>query len=129
MEGDRAVITVTSTRDAYLYLYNVGMNSETSLLVPNEFIPEARIRAGQTWTYPDPETTKRGVYMEAQLPEARPPVSAEVIRAVATKMPLPASYYDPARGGYLGVMQKLNASAYDWAEDATAFAIYPAKGK
>ncbi|MCX5794638.1 MAG: DUF4384 domain-containing protein [Elusimicrobia bacterium] len=129
VESDRAVITVTSTRDAYLYLYDVGMNSETSLLVPNEFVPEARIRAGQTWTYPDEQTVNRGVYVAAQLPEGRPPVSAEVIRLVATKVPLQASYYDPARGGYLGVMQKLNASAFDWAEDASAFTIYPAKGK
>ncbi|MBI5239957.1 MAG: DUF4384 domain-containing protein [Elusimicrobia bacterium] len=129
LEGDKTHIEVTSTRDAYLYLYDVQMNSETSLIAPNEMFPEVKVKAGQTWVYPDTEAANRGVSLVAQLPAGRPPVSAETIRVVATKVPLPASYYDPARGGYLGVLQKLNASAYDWADDATAFAIYPAKGK
>ena len=128
-EGDEAKITVIASRDVYLYVYDVGMKSETSLIAPNEQFPEVKVKAGQTWIYPDEETVKRGVRLVAQMPEGNLPVSAETIRVVATKLPLPAKYHDPVRGGYLGVMQRLNASSYDWAEDAAAFAIYPAKGK
>ena len=128
-EGDEARITVTASRDVYLYVYDVGMKSDTSLIAPNEQFPEIKVKGGQTWVYPDDEAVKRGVRLVAQMPEGNLPVSAETIRVVATKLPLPAKYHDPARGGYLGVMQRLNASSYDWAEDASAFAIYPAKGK
>jgi len=127
VEGDEARLAVTASRDAYLYLYDVGMNSETSLIAPNEQFPEVKVKAGQTWEYPDADAVKRGLHLVAQMPEGQPPVSAEVVRAVATRTPLSAKEYDPARGGYLGLLQRLNASAYDWAEDAAAFVIYPAK--
>jgi hypothetical protein len=128
MEGDRTVISVTPRRDAYLYLYDVGMNSETALVAPNEYIPEVKGSAGQTWQYPDADAVKRyGLYLEAQLPADRPPVSAETIRVIATKVPLPAKLSDPTQGGYLGVLQRLDSAGIEWAEDAAAFTISPAK--
>ncbi|HAM36608.1 MAG TPA: hypothetical protein DEB40_01160 [Elusimicrobia bacterium] len=129
VEGDSAKLTVTSSRDAYVYLYDVGMNSETWLVVPNAEFPEVRVKAGQAWEYPDEAAAKRGVRLEARLPDDRPPVSAETLRVIATKTPLPLKFYTPDAGGYLGVMRKLNASALEWADDAAAFAIYPAKNK
>jgi len=129
MEGDEAKISVTPRRDAYIYLYDVQMNSETSLIVPNGMLPEAKVKAGQTWAYPDEEVAKRGVHLVAQLPADKPPVSAETIRVVATKTPLPAKLADPAAGGYLGVVQRLDAAGVEWAEDAAAFTISPAKEK
>ncbi|MDD5629424.1 MAG: DUF4384 domain-containing protein [Elusimicrobia bacterium] len=126
VEGDEAKISVAARRDAYVYLYDVQMNSETSLIVPNEIMPEARLKAGQAWTYPDESAAQRGVRLVAQMPEGRPPISAETIRVVATKTPLPAKLCDPSRGGYLGVVQRLNAAGLEWAEDAAAFTISPA---
>jgi len=129
VEGDEAKVMVTSRRDAYLYLYDVGMNSETSLIVPNSYVPEVKVPAGRTWGYPDEAAAKRGVHLVAQMPEGNPPISAETIRVVATKIPLPASIMDPGRGGYLGVLRRLNKSGMEWAEDAAAFTISPAKEK
>ncbi len=129
VEGDEAKLSITSSRDAYLYVYDVGMNSDTSLIAPNEIFPRILVKAGEAWVYPDDAAAKRGVHLVAQLPEGKPPVSAEVVRVVAAKTPLPAKLVDPANGGYLGVMQRLNASPYEWVEDAAAFTIYPAKGK
>jgi hypothetical protein len=130
MEGDKAVISVAPRRDAYLYVYDVQMNSETSLIAPNEYIPEVKVSAGQTWQYPDTDAVKRhGLYLEAQMPADRPPVSAETIRVVATKVPLPAKLADPSLGGYLGVVQRLDSAGIEWAEDAAAFTITPAKEK
>jgi hypothetical protein len=128
VEGEEAKITVTSRSDAYLYIYDVGMNSETSLLVPNEIVPEAKILAGGTWVYPD-EKASKAVHLTAQLPESRTPVSAETIRVVATKTALPAKVVDPAKGGYLGVLQRLDSANVEWTEDTAAFTIVPAKEK
>ena len=130
MAGDEAKISVTPRRDAYVYVYDVGMNSESALIVPNQYIPEVKVTAGQTWQYPDADAVKRyGLYLEAQMPADKPPVSAETIRVVATKVPLPAKLSDPFQGGYLGVVQRLDSAGIEWAEDAAAFTISPAKEK
>jgi|GEM_PF-900226 len=129
LEGDEAKISVTPRRDAYVYLYDVQMNSETSLIVPNGMVPEAKVKAGQTWAYPDEDAGKRGVHLVAQMPDDHPPLSAETIRVVATKIPLPAKLTDPSQGGYLGVVQRLDSAGIEWAEDAAAFTISPAKEK
>ncbi|MDD5658167.1 MAG: DUF4384 domain-containing protein, partial [Elusimicrobia bacterium] len=128
-EGDEAGIQAASTRGAYLYLYDVGMQSETTLLVPNEAVPEVRLEPGRPWEYPDEAARRRGVRLVAQLPPGSPPVSAETVRAVVVKAPLPASVYDPSDGGYLGVLRRLDASGAEWTEDAAAFAIYPVKAR
>lgn len=139
MENDEARFSVTASRDAYLYVFDVGMAGETSLIVPNETVPQVQVKAGDGWEYPDAEAAKHGLRLVAQLPApkeassgadaAKPAVSAEVLRVIASKTPLPASVVDPARGGYLGVMRRLNSAAYDWTEDAAAFTIYPGKAK
>lgn len=126
-EGDAAVISVTARRDAYVYLYDVQMDSETSLIAPNELFPEIKVKAGRTWSYPDEEAAGRGVRLVAQMPEGNLPISAETIRVIATKTPLPAKLSDPSRGGYLGVVQRLDAAGIEWAEDAAAFTISPAR--
>ena len=126
-EGDEAKITVTATRDCYIYLYDVGMDWETSILVPNEYVPQAKLGAGEAWQYPDSAASKRGIHLVAQLPESRPPVSAETIRVIASRTPLPESLIDPKRDGFLGVLRRLNLSKADWEDDAAAFTIYKAK--
>lgn len=112
--GDEVKLTVTSSRDCYLYVYNVWLDwKRTSLLVPNEREPEVFLKAGGTWEYPG---------LVGTLPEGRS-VSAETIRLVATKTPLPAKVADPS-GGFLAVLRRLNAARADWAEDAQAFTIH-----
>jgi hypothetical protein len=61
------------------------------------------------------------------MPAGNLPVSAETVRVIATRTPLPAKVYDPSQGGYLGVVQRLNAAGLEWAEDAAAFTISPAR--
>jgi hypothetical protein len=123
VEGDEARLSVTASHDCYLYLYNVGMEWETALLVPNEIFPEVRLGAGQTWEYPNEEARKRGVHLVAQLPKGKN-ISAETIRVVASKIPLERKLKDPAGMGYLGILRRLHSSRLDWAEDIQAFTIY-----
>lgn len=123
-EGDEAKISLHSTRDAYVYLYNVGMDWETALIVPNESVGQVPVVAGKPWEYPDAAARQRGVHLIAQLPEKRPPVSAETIRVIVTKVPMSSKVTDPADGGYMGVLRRMQASKTAWAEDAKAFTIY-----
>ncbi|HAZ08304.1 MAG TPA: hypothetical protein DCZ01_07255 [Elusimicrobia bacterium] len=127
VHGDEAKIRVTVTRDCFIYLYNVydlGSQDKTALVVPNEVVAEKQLRAGESWEYPDEEARKRGVRLVAEFARPGDEVSAETIRVVASKAPLPRSVYDPADGGWFGVMRRLNRSKVEWAEDAEAFTIY-----
>lgn len=125
VEGDEAVLEVTASKDCFLYLYNVNIdNWETSLLVPNDYVPQAKLIGGQTWEYPDAEAKNRGIRLIAQLPEANPPVSksGETIRVIASKVALPRSTIDPSHG-FLAIVRRLISGKVSWAEHSEAFTI------
>lgn len=127
VQGDEAKIRVTVTRDCSVYLYDVyglGSQEKTAMVVPNEVVTEKRLRAGESWEYPDDEARKRGLKLIAEFARPTDEVSAEIIRVVAAKAPLPKSVYDPTDGGWFGVMRRLNRAKVEWMEDAEAFTIY-----
>ncbi|MEK7382753.1 MAG: DUF4384 domain-containing protein [Elusimicrobiota bacterium] len=127
VQGDEAKIRVTVTRDCSIYLYNVydlGSQDKTALVLPSEAAPEKQLRAGESWEFPDEAAKRGGVSLNAMLPNPADEVSAETIRVVASKAPLPKSIYDPTDGGWFGVMRRLNRSKVEWTEDAEAFTIY-----
>ncbi len=85
-----------------------------------------------------------GILVRAQLPPGST-VSAETIRVIASKRPLPRYLYDPTAsapaggsgatsshatseqqgsGSFLQLLHKLHGSEYEWAEDVQAFTIY-----
>ncbi len=126
-EGEEARISVTASRDCWIYLYNIydlGAKDQTALVVPNETVKEKRLKAGETWEYPDEEAKKAGVRLVAELPQSGDAVSAETIRVVASKTPLSPATFSPVDGGWLGVLRRLTRSNADWAEDAEAYTIY-----
>lgn len=124
VEGEEAKVTVTATRDCYVYLYDVEMDWKTSQIVPNDFLGEVRLKAGETWEYPSDEVRRRGVRLIAAMPDEKTEVSAETIRLIAAKEPFRFKLDEPGAGGYLGLLRRLNASNVHWAEDAEAFTIY-----
>jgi len=80
------------------------------------------------------------VRVKAKLP-AGATVSAEMIRVIASKEPLPPTVVDPTAskqeakdaratteilgtGTFLNLMHKLQATQSEWVEDAQAFTIY-----
>ncbi len=127
LHGDEAKLTVTATRDCWIYLYNIydlGVKDQTALVVPNENVKEKRLKAGESWEYPDADAKKIGVRLVAELPQAGDDVSAETIRVVASKAALSKALTSPADGGWLGVLRRLNRANVEWAEDAEAYTIY-----
>ncbi len=126
-QGDEAKIKVTATRDCWIYLYNIydlGSKDQTALVVPNENVLEKRLKAGESWEYPDEDAKKLGVRLVAELPQSNDEISAETIRVIASKAALSKSLYSPADGGWLGVLRRLNRSKVEWADDAQAYTIY-----
>jgi hypothetical protein len=124
--GEEAKITVTATRDCWIYLYNIydlGLKDQTALVVPNENVKEKRLKAGETWEYPDEEARKLGVRLVAELPQAGDDVSAETIRVIASKAALSNKIASPVDGGWLGVLRRLNHTNVEWTDDVEAYTI------
>jgi len=127
LHGDEAKITVAATRDCWIYLYNIydlGVKDQTALVVPNENVKEKRLKAGESWEYPDEEAKKLGVRLVAELPQEGDVISAETIRVIASKAALSKTVTSPADGGWLGVLRRLNRAGVEWTEDAEAYTIY-----
>lgn len=140
VEGDEGVITVTASRDAYVYLFSVDLDWNASLLFPNDFAGENGIKAGQPFTYPSADLRQKGLKVKAKLPSGAT-VSAEMIRVLISKTPLPLSIFDSTigdrreagavvvgekqgGGSFLTLLHQLQLSRVQWVEDAQAFTIY-----
>ncbi len=127
LHGEEAKLKVTATRDCWIYLYNIydlGSKDQTALVVPNENVTEKRLKAGESWEYPDEEAKKLGVRLIAELPQEGDAVSAETIRVIASKAALTPKVTSPADGGWLGVLRRLNRASVEWTDDAEAYTIY-----
>jgi len=122
--GDEAIMAVTCTRDAYVYLFNVDTNWNATLIFPNTYVTENRIAAGQPFLYPDESLRAKGVRSVARLPSTST-ISAEMIRVIAVKTPLPKSILadEPRGSSFLGLMRRLTSTELEWVEDAQAFTI------
>jgi hypothetical protein len=123
VEGDEAQLSVSCSKDCYVYLYNVGLDWETAVLVPNAALPEVKLKAGDVFQYPNEALKRQGIHLVAQLPPGKSG-SAETIRVVASESPLSQDLRDPSNGGYLNLIRRLIAAGTDWAEDTAAFTIY-----
>lgn len=127
VQGDEAKIVVTPTEDAWVYLYSVydlDAQPKTALVVPGDAGAARRVKAGERWEFPDPDAAARGVKLVARLPRDGDDASAETVRVVISKRPLPPSIYEPADGGWFGVVRRLTRDGADWADDAEAYTIY-----
>jgi len=126
--GDEVLITVTSTRDSYLYIYNVDMDFRAALIAPNKYVPSVRVKAGETWVYPSDDLRAKGVRAMAHLPPGSS-VSAETIRVIASKAALPNSLMSltqqrqNGQPPFLEFMRALLAMEVEWVEDVQAFTI------
>jgi len=140
VDGDEGLISVTATRDAYLYIYSVDVDWNAAMLFPNDFAADNHVKAGRALIFPSEDLKKRGVRVKAKLLPGTA-VSAEMIRVIASKEPLPTTVIDPAAnkpeakdaratteiqgaGTFLNLMHKLQATQVEWVEDAQAFTIY-----
>jgi hypothetical protein len=126
--GDEVLITITSTRDSYLYIYNVNMDFRAALIAPNKFVPSVRVKAGETWVYPSDDLRAKGVRATAHLLPGSS-VSAETIRVIASKAALPNSLVslthqrESTQPPFFEFLRALLAEDVEWVEDVQAFTI------
>jgi hypothetical protein len=126
--GDEVLITITSTRDSYLYIYNVDMDFRAALIAPNKYVPSVRVKAGETWVYPSDDLRAKGVRATAHLLPGSS-VSAETIRVIASKAALPNSLVslthqrESAQPPFFEFLRALLAMDVEWVEDVQAFTI------
>ena len=127
-DGDEVIITVTSTRDSYLYIYNVDMDFRAALIAPNRYVPSVEVKAGETWIYPGDALRAKGLRATARLlPDSS--VSAETIRVVASKAALPSSLVflthqqTMTQPSFFEFLRALLATDIEWVEDVQAFTI------
>jgi hypothetical protein len=143
VNGDEAIVKATPTRDAYLYILDVDMNNNASLIFPNDAAKDNKVPANETLVFPSEEFKRRTGLSKplfAEIPKGEE-VSAEMIRVIASKQPLAKSVLDgtppsvsgidlrateeaQGEGIYLNIMRKLNASQEEWVDDAVAFTIF-----
>jgi hypothetical protein len=127
--GDEVLITITSTRDSYLYIYNVDMDFRAALIAPNKYVPSVRVNAGETWVYPSDALRAKGVRATAHLLPGSS-VSAETIRVIASKAALPNSLVlltqqrESTQPPFLEFLRALMAVDVEWVEDVQAFTIH-----
>ena len=140
VDGDEGVMQVTVTKDAYVYIYSVELDWNAGLLFPNDYAGDNHLKAGETLTFPSEELRRKGQKVLARLPSGAK-VSAEMIRVIVSKVPLPRDLYDPraqqreratdravteieGTGSFLNLLHKLHRSDIEWIEDAQAFTIH-----
>jgi hypothetical protein len=139
IDGDEVIVSVTTSRDAYIYIYGIDMQFNAEQIVPNQYAQNTRLRAGEIWTYPSDGLRANGVRATARLSPGSV-ISAEMIRVIASLTPLPnpitstmstgsigkqvASTSDAyGKSAFLSLVRSLIASGVDWVEDAKAFSI------
>ncbi|HXX74917.1 MAG TPA: DUF4384 domain-containing protein [Nitrospiraceae bacterium] len=126
--GDEVIISATSTRDCYLYFYNVDMDFRAALIAPNKYVPSVTVKAGEVWVYPSDDLRTKGLRATAQLLPGSS-VSAETVRVVASKAALPSSLVslttqgETTRPSFFEFLRALISTDVEWVEDVQAFTI------
>ncbi len=86
-DGDEALIRIRTTEDAYLYLFNVAQDEHITVLAPNRFEPETRLRGGAEYVFPSDTLLRQRVRLRTWLlPGAKKTV--EKIKVIVTRKPV-----------------------------------------
>ncbi len=124
VENDSMKARVLCSQDCFVYIYDVGPQWQATLLSPSDLsAAPKKLSAGESWTYPDAKTLASGLELLAQIPKGQS-TSMGTIHVIAVKKPLSPDMMDPANGGYLKILRKLNDLGEAWAEDEAPFVIY-----
>ena len=118
-------IQVSASTDCSIYLYDQSLDGSISLIAPNDYVSKLHAGPNHTLLYPDPKNADEdGLELIAQIPSGQK-MSAETISAIASKQPLPEIIYKiRKKDDYFSLLKRLNASPYDWTDDAQPYFIY-----
>ena len=80
--GEEMVVSISTKKDAYLHIFNVGANGEVTLLLPNRFSQQNYVRGNQTLSFPDVTDMKAGLRLLAFVQDKKKTI--EQIKVIAT---------------------------------------------
>jgi len=118
--GQEARAIVTSTRDAYIFIYSVDFDLKAYPVFPVPGSRANRVEPGHPFDFPSDEDRAAGTRLTAELPKGEKS-SVETLRVLAIKQ-------NP-RGllagisSYPEIVAKLEASGQEWTEDVRVFSI------
>jgi hypothetical protein len=79
--GDNMKISLQANQDCYVTLIDVGTSGKATVIFPNHYCSDNRVKAGVTYQIPDPSA---GFDYEVG-----PPAGVEIIRGIASREPNP----------------------------------------
>ncbi len=132
--GDHAELRMTPNQDAYLYAFDVTEDEHITVLVPNRYLPEARVKGGMEFVFPAPELVKRGILLTTMVMPGKHR-SAESIKVIATRRPMdalkrraPEAMFDEYRPNDTTLLVDLlktlaSLDAGEWAECSSTYEI------
>ena len=142
VKGDDAVATITVTRSACVYLLNVDLEGNWTLLFPNPHARENCTTPDRPIIYPDARLQKMGIHMRAELPPGKR-LSTEVLRVLAFKEKMDHLFTDTSARPTADDESEIHHSSYqinsgkfgelirrvlmedvEWVEDSFPFVIY-----
>lgn len=86
--GDELILTVNSTQDCYLTVFNVLLNDTVTVLVPSPYLREVVVQAGVAFQLPSESLRQQGFRLRIT-PMTGQRESEELLLAVATKTKIP----------------------------------------
>lgn len=117
-DGEKLVLYITSSKDAYLKIYHVDVNGKAQLIWPNRFGGSGKIKAGEALIFP-----KQGDAFQYVLGR---PYGTEYIKAVASTKPfatMEADFSDLQGSAASAITRGLLVVSTD-ASHAEALAVY-----
>jgi hypothetical protein len=70
-DGEKIIFTINSTRDCYLYLFNILSNDSVVLILPNKYITDNKFVLGQREQEFEKKIKTLGMNFYAELPEGK----------------------------------------------------------
>ncbi len=106
-QGEQVRVFVQTNKDAWVTVLNVGPDGSTTMLFPNRYQADNRVRANTVTEVPDPASRARIAVSGT--------TGAELIKVVATSAPTPL--FDSAQLAQAGVFQTVRERAVETARN------------
>ncbi len=120
-DGDEVSITVSSTMDCYLYLFNLSSNDSVYVFLPNEHIEDNYLESGGTLTVPDAIARGKGIkYKVRLLPGKTEDTEMIKVLAVKSKKGTDRRDFDLILGDYKMALKELQYFLVDLPLDQVA---------
>ncbi|GIW31249.1 MAG: hypothetical protein KatS3mg071_1423 [Meiothermus sp.] len=126
--GDKIRIYTRVNQNAYVYLFSINADGQIDLILPNAYNPSNYLRAGETYSFPEP-----GARYEFTISG---PAGVDQVLAVASRQPLSLAQIADIRSGQMRVQGASNLARAlsivvtplpdrDWVSHAVRYNVQP----